>query len=392
MKLKGLLFLLLLMLSVSCTGNRSTTSATQNGTQPVSKTTTATITVTNDNPLPSPSPTSTFAHVTNQRIHMSDFQAGVNVLIYGNDQSFDLKIENLLTRLIDDNVNSVSLVFPLTQSAWNSSEVSTFDMTLSDKNIEFFVNLAHQHGFTVLLRPLIDETNITKTGGKWRGNIKPQNVNKWFESYGALMLHYASLAQKTHAEMLSLGVELNSMVADKYCTSWVNLIAKTRAVFDGSLTYSTNWDFPPPLCFWDKLDFIGVDAFYRMEVPLHPSVQQIVYSWNQTIQPVQGFPLSAVSLLKSAAKTYGKPVVLTEVGVISQEGAVLTPWQWDLGKPVDLDSQHNFFAATCMATKGTVAGLYFWNAGLDTPKDPSKDTGFDFIGKPAEQALAQCYQ
>ena len=41
---------------------------------------------------------------------------------------------------------------------------------------------AHSFHLRVLLRPLLDETNLQQHGG-WRGSIKPSNVRLWFKSY-----------------------------------------------------------------------------------------------------------------------------------------------------------------------------------------------------------------
>lgn len=133
-------------------------------------------------------------------------------------------------------------------------------------------------------------------------------------------------------------------------------------------------------CFWDQLDFIGVDAFYRLEVPTHPTVQQLVDAWSYVVYNIN-----------QASAQFGKPVIATEIGVRSEEKAAEQPWIWDNKTPVDLTTQKLFYSAVCIAVKGAVKGMYFWNTVLYDLPYPNTDRSFDFIGKLAEGEVRDCF-
>ena len=303
-------------------------------------------------------------------------------MVYGNDPKFGSIAGKRMDRLVDDNVNSISLVFPITQDKWNSNDVKKYEQTLSDENITSFIRLAHERGISVLVRPLLDESSISKDDpDQWRGTLKPKDKTAWFASYTKMMVEYAKLAESEKAEIFSVGFELNSMTGCQNRPFWLELFSQIRTVYSGKLIYSNNWDFVQDTCFWDMLDYVGIDAFYELEVPVHPTEQQLVDAWAY-----------AVDNIKKAGEKYKKPVIATEIGVRSEEKASQRPWIWDNKTPVDLQTQKLFYSAACKAVKGAVGGMYFWSTGLYDLDNPATDKSFEFIGKPAEQALLQCYE
>lgn len=343
-------------------------------------------------PKQRPTATPTQKPVKMVKVKTTDFQAGTTVLIYEKDPTdFGDKVEKLLDRLVDDNVNSISLVFPFMQDTWYSSSVKKYDATLSDEDISSFIKRAHARGFSVLLRPIMDESSLTSKdispcgnnspdAFRWRGSIVPCDNNAWFKSYTDLIVSYAKIAQAENTEIFSIGVELNSLIGTKYVPQWNELISQVKSVYSGKLIYSTNHDFPDDTGFWDKVDYVGIDAFYALDVPLHPTEQQLVDAWGY-----------ATDYIKKASVSYGKPVILTEIGVRAEEGGFLHPWYWENNTPIDLQAQRLFYSAACTATKGIVGGYYFWYTSLYIPEHPETDPNFEFAHKPAEQALAECY-
>ena len=131
---------------------------------------------------------SPFVNVTNPRQKPEDFQAGMAVVIYGNDQEFEVKTRELLDYLARLEVNSLCLVFPLFQDNWTSSTVWVDEeLTPSKERIRLFIRESHKRGFTVMLRPLLNEGSLVPDG-KWRGSIQPQDIEAWFSSYGNIVL------------------------------------------------------------------------------------------------------------------------------------------------------------------------------------------------------------
>lgn len=329
--------------------------------------------------------------VARRHTQSGDFQAGATVLIYeANPTEFASKTSRVLDRLVEDNVNAISLTFPVYQATWHSTEVSRYAATLTDSNIEFFVKRAHDRGFVVLLRPIIDEQAFfddpRDCGGsgqpicRWRGNIEPSDVAAWFGSYQRLMVSYARVAQASGVELFSIGVELNSMAQEKNLPYWNALISAVRDVYSGDLIYSMNHGVAETMGFEEQLDYIGIDAFYALSAPSNPTVEQLIQEW-QRITP----------FFEQTARRFNKPVILTELGVRAEEGAFLHPWFWEQHTPLDIEQQRVYYEAACRATRPAVSGLYFWHTTLYPPDRPEQDPSFEFAGKPAEQELAACY-
>ncbi|MFK7934963.1 MAG: hypothetical protein AB8G22_15745 [Saprospiraceae bacterium] len=106
---------------------------------------------------------------------------------------------------------------------------------------------------------------------------------------------------------------------------WINLIQNIRAVYQGELTYAANFDNYMEVDFWDQLDYIGINAYFPLRTPetstlLQPELElTFLTSWDSIFQEIQQFKL--------AEDIPEKPVIFTELGYVSAEGATLAPWQ-----------------------------------------------------------------
>ncbi|HYM96318.1 MAG TPA: hypothetical protein VET26_03370, partial [Candidatus Sulfotelmatobacter sp.] len=160
---------------------------------------------------------------------------------------------------------------------------------------------------------------------------------------------------------------------------WVSLIGSVRTVFRGQLTYSSNWAKGYP-SFGRTLDFISIDAYFPLNAAPTAATADLVNAWGPWI-----------ARLDRIRRSFGRPLVLTELGVTSQVASFQQPWLWDNGKPVDLVSQETYYQASCQATTPNVSGLYWWMYTIDPPAAPMLDKGFAVAGKPAEAALGRCF-
>ena len=316
--------------------------------------------------------------VRNPRKHATDFQAGVMVLIYGNDPTFDFKVRVELNRLVDLGANSVGLVFPIYQTTGQSADVHNDPTrTPSADRIAMFVREAHRRGFTVLLRPLLDEHSLA-LDGQWRGTIQPASVDAWFQAYQDVILGYARLAQQEQVDALGIGSEFNSL--EGHSAQWLRLISLVRQAYSGLLTYSSTSGNGYPAGFASALDFLGVDAYYPMGVQAGASVDDLELAWR---------PWAAeLARIQTAS---GKPVVITEIGTPSRTGSYLTPWTLQPGAPLDLETQRRYYEASCSALTGIVPGLYWWYTTLDASPAPLRDAGYNPTGKPAALEITKCF-
>lgn len=305
------------------------------------------------------------------------FEAGVNVLVYGNDPAFASKAAAQLDHLATLHVNSVAFVFPIYQASWTATTVYGDPVyTPNASNLRSFIRIAHQRHMRVLLRPLLDEASL-HTAGKWRGQIAPSSTGAWFASYTSLLMGYAQLAQAESVEIIDIGTELDSLQSST--EHWLNLIASLHGVYRGQLTYSANWAIWYPSFGW-ALDFLSVDAFFPLAVPINATQQQLAAAWGPWIARANGFGYS-----------FGKPVVFTELGTTSEVGSFQQPWLWSHNTGISMEAQRLYYAGACQAMKGRIGGMYWWEYLLDPVPSPTTDPSFDPQGKPADAEIGRCY-
>lgn len=153
-----------------------------------------------------------------------------------------------------------------------------------------------------------------------------------------------------------------------------------RGLFPGQVVYSANWDHYEHVPFWDALDLIGLTGYHRLtqvQPPSQPTEAELVDSWAR---------IRTVLLDWQANHHPGRPLVFTEVGYPSIDGAAYRPWEYTLGGTVDLEEQRRCWAAfaAAWAGEGRLAGFFAWNwwgvGGSD-------DANYTPRGKPALQVL-----
>jgi len=282
-----------------------------------------------------------------------EFQAGMNVLIYGHPEK-EAAIE-MFQHLRKLGINSVAIVFPIYQMGIQANEVKNNPMiTPTMTEIRTLIDEAHAIGLSVMLRPILDEESF-QAANMWRGQIKPTNPEAWFDSYQSLLLTYAKLAQATDVEIFNIGTEFNSL-QKSYQAQWQRLIHALREAYQGELIYSFNWDTVhdiPRIEFVDLLDYVGIDAYFPLHASNGASVETLEKAWDKWIDQVKR-PLK------------NKSVVITESGIVPVRGAYRTPYSWQFpnGK-LDWDAQAHYYEATYRVWKPLIQGIYWWSVTLD---------------------------
>ena len=325
---------------------------------------------------PTPRP---FVQVLNPRTRATDFQAGVMVLLYGNDPYLTPNIRKKLDYLATLGVNSVGLVFPIFQTNGRSTDVHADPTrTPSAAQMTAFIQEAHKRGFTVMMRPLLDEASLAP-GGDWRGSIHPQPVDAWFAAYGDLMVTYAKLAEANAVEAFDVGTEFNTI--ESYGDQWLQVIKRIRQAYTGPLTYSSISGMGYPTRFARALDFLSIDAYYPLDARTGATTAELEQAWR-----------SGISQFERVATESGMLVIVTELGTASRRGSFRAPSAPNSGSPLDLEAQRAYYEAACNVLRGSVRGLYWWYMTPYVLPAPLTDTGFDPTGKPAEAELARCFQ
>ena len=302
----------------------------------------------------------------------NEFQAGMNILIYGHPNM--LEVREVLGHLRSLGINSVALNFPFYQTDLYANEVTTsIEYTPTNEELSEIIEIAHDFNLRVMLKPIMDE-QVFLPYNKWRGQIEPTDPHRWFDSYQELILSYAELAASTNIEALNIGTELNSMQR-QLPDRWKYLIEHIRRIYDGELLYSFNHDTVAEissLAFTPLLDQVGIDAYFQLDSPNYANIEDLQAAWEQHINHLEN-------------NLWEYSIVVTEVGVLPIAGAYRTPYAWSLPHGTyDPETQANFFAATYNAWQSKVDGIYWW--AVTFGQDPD-EISFSPLGLPTEEMM-----
>ena len=249
-------------------------------------------------------------------------------------------------------------------------------MTPTPEALGDLIRHAKAKGLRVILMPivLLDKP----VDGEWRGQIKPENWDQWWESYREMETHFAWIAQANGVDVMVVGSELVS--TELNTDEWRRTIAKVRETFKGKLTYSANWDHYSGIQFWDDLDLIGMNSYWKLGDNKDVTTDQIVHNWQKWKDEVLGF-----------VKKKKKPLMFLEAGWCSMSNAASEPWDYTTGDPVDDELQKRLYEGFFRTWYGEpwLGGFSIW---AWTPGDGHNDDnakGYTPENKPAEKVLRE---
>ena len=250
-------------------------------------------------------------------------------------------------------------------------------------NVMRVIEQAHARGLKVLLVPHL----WVDTGG-WRGEIDPgseQRWTAWFASYTHFVTEWARVANEAHADMLSIGVEMKSSTAT-HVPQWLTVIEAIRRVYPGMLTYSANWDEEPQITFWDRLDVVGINAFYPLAEHDGAGIEELRHGAAERARQLGAW-----------ATHEGRSVMFTEFGYTARPNPTVRPWEWPDSMSnvhVDEHAQAEGYRALleAFADESWFAGAFVWRYYAN-PMDASQEPawGFSPRGREAEDVLRTLY-
>ncbi len=248
------------------------------------------------------------------------------------------------------------------------------------EDFKTIIRQARQRGLKAIVMPIVLLRN--PRGSEWRGVIEPPDWEDWWTQYREFVLYFADIAREGGADAMMVGSELVS--TEKNTAKWDGVIQAVRERFaEGRLGYSANWDHYRPIEFWDKLDFIGMTSYYTLADKPRPTVENIVAKW----EPIQKDVLDWQSKI-------GKPILMTEVGWCSQEGAAKAPWDYFQNQhatPEGMEEQRRLYEAflqvwgDCPELLGVI--WWEWKPSAGGPTD----FGYTPKDKPAEALLRKWF-
>ncbi len=286
------------------------------------------------------------------------------------------KYEQSEDEIADTGADTVLLVVEGRQENGTSSHIYLdMRMTPTPEKLAELIDHAKKRHLRVVLMPIVLLDN--PKGDEWRGTLKPDSWDDWFDSYRDMLTQFAWVAQGHGVDAMSVGSELVSTEGRDHLDQWTKTIAKVREVFHGSLTYSANWDHYSNVPFWDQLDLIGMNSYYKLGNDQNATVADIEGRWKSIQHDLHAFQ----------AKVH-KPLVFLEAGWCSLQNAASEPWDYtrtDL--PADTDLQKRLYTAFYNVWYGDpqLGGFFMW----EWPPGPADDRGYSPKGKPAEGVLRE---
>lgn len=240
------------------------------------------------------------------------------------------------------------------------------------------IQTARHLGLRVMLKPHVDAIS-----GDWRGTFLPENPETWFKNYRGMVKTYSQVAEEEGVDIFCVGCELVELTTPNYSFNWRELIQEIRNVFSGQLVYAANWGRESlQVDFWDALDFIGIDAYYELTDKSDPTIEDLIFAWHPFVSEIESIHLR-----------WQKPVLITEIGYRSMDGANQKPWDWQASGEADMREQALCYDAVMkvFGEKSWFYGIYWWNWEPDPFLGGPTDSYYTPQGKTAEVILKKWY-
>jgi hypothetical protein len=252
--------------------------------------------------------------------------------------------------------------------------------TPSDKCVRAVIRYLHEKGAKVMLKPHVDSHD-----GTWRAKFEPTSTFAWFNSYRGFINHYADMAAEEDVELLCVGCEYSWCDAAEY-DSWEIVVDSVRSRYDGEITYAADWKSYRDVCFWELVDFVGVDAYFPLSDEDDVALSELVRTWD--------YRLGRMGDWRRDTRLTDKKIILTEVGYQSRPACWKTPAFTKDERP-DAKAQDICYRALLMAAPGRawLGGIYVWSWDNWSPNSGGLNNNtWTPKGKPAEKTLSDFYK
>jgi hypothetical protein len=297
------------------------------------------------------------------------YQYGINTYVTYNCQGqtyYDQWASTEIAQYKALGANSIALAFPLYTSSVTSNVVAE-RLVCGNRNYQSpppgllasIVQLAHEAGLQVLLRPLIDQEALFRESPKdWRGILAPTNLSLWFRSYEHAIKPYLVMAQTNHVEHVAIESELNS-IAD--ATNWAAVIAASKAIYKGDLVFNYSWD-TPTIKRWRPNTSLGIDTYPVVtDVSTSQTPAQLLGQWDHLLRTNPDYVVPLLSR-----------VTIDEIGIPAQVGAYVEPFAGSLPlatHPFNQSVQLRWFTAACAFMKQhAMRGIYFFGPWIGSDR------------------------
>jgi hypothetical protein len=209
------------------------------------------------------------------------------------------------------------------------------------------IQMAKSLNLKVMLKP-----HLWVGGQGWAGDLEFESDSLWnvFEQqYSKYIQTYIEIAEALEVELFCIGTEIrrSTQLRDKF---WSKLISNSRKNFSGKLTYAANWDEYDKIGFWDKLDYIGIDAYFPLSNEKSVKKRDLISSWKHPKAEMQ-----------KVSEKFQKPVLFTEYGYESID--YNTKGHWQLSKDsLDINFDNQIIAFEALYE--TMRSEEWWQGGF----------------------------
>ncbi len=309
-------------------------------------------------------------------------EEGIAYVSWWHGQYSSTGSDESLAKLVDTGAEWISLLATWYQDTVTSTTIAPHpDKTPTDADVIHAIQTAHNLGLKVMLKPHLDLLNDPT---HWRGQIgegftTAAEWDAWFASYQAFINHYAQIAAENGVEQFSIGTELDGTAVEEL--RWRELITGTNGIrwlYGGPLVYAANHTYTNTVMFWDALDYIGIDAYYALATTSTATLEDFKLGWTKPI-----------SFLKGLAEEWNKPILFTEIGYRSIDGAGMAPWDYGAAQPLDMQEQADLYQAffETVYQEPWFAGVFLWSWDTNPMQGGICDRDYTPLDKPAEIVL-----
>jgi hypothetical protein len=305
------------------------------------------------------------------------------VQLYGGQGIYDA-YHHLIPQVADLGANTVLFVVHGWQEHAGTNDLHLdANKTANAEDIGRLCDLAAANGLRTILMPVVLLTHPRNT--EWRGRIVPADHawDVWFKRYTRFIMHFAKLAEQHKVELLMVGSEL--IKTEVHTERWRRVIAEVRQNYRGKLGYSANWDHyqTTKIGFWDDLDYVGMTSYYELAEGPNPTIEEIDANWAGFKEDIETFQ-----------RKVNKPIIFTEVGWCSQEGAAHEGWNYyanqkasEAGHQEQARLYESFMKN--WSNEPGVGGIIWWEWSTD--RGGADDFNYTPRGKPAEALLRRWF-
>lgn len=316
---------------------------------------------------------------------VSSWIKGTSIIPQSNSDFSTSDFQQSVRNFKDLGGNYINFIIPYYQGNSGSTDINPGWNTPTDDSLISGIQFVHSLGMRVQISIYLETYS-----GEWRATINPGDRNTWYARYGDVLVKYGQIAQQQGADLYQLGAELITMassVANSDNTQrWNGMISRVRGIYSGPLTYSANrpqggnaWASEAShIGFWDKMSYLGLSAYYELHGD--GSVASLEGNWenlhNSLISPLQNF---------------GKPILFTEIGYRSVDGAHERPWDSWTGGPYDAQEQINDYTALLnyWNKHSYMQGVVLWWWSANPNYGGSGNTDYTPQNKPAQEVLKE---